>query len=232
MAARHRLRTGLAVTGLHALDGARHLRDAQQADSVLCRLVAHYSCAIIEAEERGLAGVLSREFAPAPGVLSSALIYCDMTTSPDRELVPAEKRIAEIDQRYGSGHLVSRSIQRATPMILRAVEQVHRTAARTAQGLRMDEHPLIRFADGPAGRRARLVGTGKDVWEIIAAVHDNDGDAAETARYLELPLGLVQAAISYYGAYRDEIDQWIEANEQQAAEAYAAWSAGQDAVRQ
>ena len=100
------------------------------------------------------------------------------------------------------------------------------------EGLRMDEHPLIRFADGPAGRRARLVGTGKDVWEIIAAVRDNDGDAAETARYLELPLGLVQAAISYYGAYRDEIDQWIEANEQQVAEAQAAWSAGRDAVRQ
>ena len=99
------------------------------------------------------------------------------------------------------------------------------------EGLRMDEHPLIRFADGPAGRRARLTGTGKDVWEIIAAVRDNDGDAAETARYLEMPLGLVQAAISYYGAYRDEIDQWIEANEQQAAEAHAAWSAGQDAVR-
>ena len=99
------------------------------------------------------------------------------------------------------------------------------------EGLRMDEHPLIRFADGPAGRRARLVGTGKDVWEIIAVVRDNDGDAAETARYLEFPLGLVQAAISYYGAYREEIDQWIEANEQQAAEAHAAWSAGQDAIR-
>ena len=95
----------------------------------------------------------------------------------------------------------------------------------------MDEHPLIRFADGPAGRRSRLVGTGKDVWEIIAVVRDNDGDAAETARYLEIPLGLAQAAISYYGAYRDEIDQWIEANEQQAAEAHAAWSAGQDAIR-
>ena len=99
------------------------------------------------------------------------------------------------------------------------------------EGLRMDEHPLIRFAEGPAGRRARLVGTGKDVWEVIAAVRDNGGDAAETARYLEIPLGLVQAAITYYGAYRDEIDQWIESNEQEAAEAYAAWSAGQAAVK-
>lgn len=95
----------------------------------------------------------------------------------------------------------------------------------------MDEHPLVRFAEGPAGRRARLLGTGKDVWEVIAAVRDNDGDAAETARYLELPLGLVQAAITYYGACPDEIDQWIELNAEEAAEAHAAFSAGQAAIR-
>ena len=39
----------LAVTGLHQLDGARYLRDAEYADAMLCRLVAHHSCAIIEA---------------------------------------------------------------------------------------------------------------------------------------------------------------------------------------
>jgi uncharacterized protein (DUF433 family) len=99
------------------------------------------------------------------------------------------------------------------------------------EGLRMDEHPLVRFADGPAGRRARLVGTGKDVWEIIAVVRDNDGGAAEAASYLEIPLGLVQAAIAYYGAYTDEIDQQIEANDQETAEAYAAYLAGQAALR-
>jgi putative nucleotidyltransferase with HDIG domain len=114
----------LAITGLHALDGARYLRDAQHADEMLCRLVAHHSCAIVEAEERGLADVLSLEFEPAPHVLSSVLTYCDMTTSPDGELVPLEKRLAEIHDRYGPEHLVSQSIQRATPMILQAVEQV------------------------------------------------------------------------------------------------------------
>ena len=123
---------GLAVTGLHALDGARYLRDVQHADALLCRLVAHHSCAIIEAGERGLADVLSLEFEPAPHVLSSVLTCCDMTTSPDGEPVPVDRRLAEIHSRYGSGHLVSRSIQRATPMILRAVEQVHGRAARTA----------------------------------------------------------------------------------------------------
>jgi uncharacterized protein (DUF433 family) len=98
------------------------------------------------------------------------------------------------------------------------------------EGLRMDEHPLIRFTDGPAGRRARLMGTGKDVWEVVAAVRDNDGDAPETARYLEIPLGLVQAAIAYYDAYQDEIDHWIEINDLQATEARAAWMTEQAAA--
>ena len=95
----------------------------------------------------------------------------------------------------------------------------------------MDEHPLVRFADGPAGRRARLAGTGKDVWEVIATVRDNNADLAAAARYLEMPLGLVQAAVTYYGAYQEEIDQWIELNKQETDEAHAAWVAGQAAVR-
>jgi putative nucleotidyltransferase with HDIG domain len=123
---------GLAATGLHALDGARYLRDAQHADAMLSRLVAHHSYVIIEADERGLADVLSLEFERPPDDLSAALTYCDMTTSPGGKLVVVERRLAEIHQRYGPGHLVSRSIQHATPMILHAVGQVHRRAARTA----------------------------------------------------------------------------------------------------
>ena len=84
------------------------------------------------------------------------------------------------------------------------------------EGLRWTA-PAVRFSDGPAGRRALLVGTGKDIWEIIAVVRDNDGDPAEAARYLEIPLGLIQAAIAYYGAYTTEIDQQIETNEQDTA---------------
>jgi hypothetical protein len=55
-----------------------------------------------------------------------------MTTSPGGELVPVEQRLAEILDRYGPGHLVSRSIQRATPTILGAVKQVHNRAAHIA----------------------------------------------------------------------------------------------------
>src|SRR3954449_3246002 len=72
------------------------------------------------------------------------------------------------------------------------------------EGLRMDEHPLVRFADGSAGRRAARLGTGLDVWEVIVVVRDNGGDARQAADYLEIPLGLVQAAIGYYGEYRAE----------------------------
>jgi hypothetical protein len=75
----------------------------------------HHSCAIIEAGDRGLADVLSLEFKPALCALSSVLTFCDMTTSPDGEPVPVEQLLAEIQHRYGPGHLVSRSIQRATP---------------------------------------------------------------------------------------------------------------------
>ena len=122
----------LAVTGLHQLDGARYLRDARHASAMLCRLVAHHSCAIIEAGERGLADVLGLEFEPAPQELSDALTYCDMTTSPDGGPVSAERRLAEIHDHYGPGHQVSRSVRRAAPMILRAVEQVQDRAARIA----------------------------------------------------------------------------------------------------
>lgn len=111
----------LDTTGFHPLDGARYLRDIQHADPMLCRLVANHSCAIIEAEERGMADVLRAEFEPAPETLASALTFCDMTTSPDGERVTVTERLREIHSRYGADHLVSKSLLRATPMILDAV---------------------------------------------------------------------------------------------------------------
>ena len=121
----------LAATGLHGLDGARYLRDVQHAEPLLCHLVAHHSCAVIEAEERGLAHVLTREFAPPPRPLADALTFCDMTTSPNGEHVHVHNRLAEIHDRYGTSHLVSRSIRRATPLILEAVGHVNARAAST-----------------------------------------------------------------------------------------------------
>jgi uncharacterized protein (DUF433 family) len=75
------------------------------------------------------------------------------------------------------------------------------------EGLRMDEHPGIGFADGPTGRRAVLIGTGLDVWEVVATVKQNRGSPDEAARYLELPIASVRAAIRYYVAFPREIDE-------------------------
>jgi len=74
------------------------------------------------------------------------------------------------------------------------------------------------------------MGTGLDVWEVIATVRDNENDLAETASYLGIPVGLVEAAVIYYGEYRDEIDEQIADNETEYERGYAAWEAGQRAL--
>lgn len=114
----------LVVSGFHPLDGAVYLRDVLGADGVLCRLVAYHTCADIEADERGLLKELRQEFEPPPADLLSALTYCDVTTDPSGRHVPVGERLAEIHARYGEGHLVSRSIRRATPVLLEAVKSV------------------------------------------------------------------------------------------------------------
>ncbi len=62
-------------------------------------------------------------------------------------------------------------------------------------------------------------------------VRDNDGNERAAAEYLQIPLGLVQAAVAYYGAYPDEIDEWIELNARESETAHAAWIAGQQAIK-
>lgn len=116
----------LVDTGFHPLDGARHLRDVQHADDMLCRLVAHHSCAITEARERGLSRILVREFPHPPRKLAEALTYSDMTTSPDGNSLTIHDRLAEIGTRYGPGHVVTRSIDRSSPALVTAAVRVQR----------------------------------------------------------------------------------------------------------
>jgi len=72
----------------------------------------------------------------------------------------------------------------------------------------MDAHPGITFADGPAGRRPRVAGTGLDVWEVVETVRANGGSPQRAAAYLEVAPARVEAALSYYGAHAAEIDAW------------------------
>lgn len=122
----------LASTGFHPLDGARFLRDVHHADDRLVRLVANHSFALLEAEERGLRQVLEAEFPLLEDqMLVDALVWCDMTTTPDGERTIAEDRVAEIVGRYGEDSLVGRFIRRASPEIFAAVSRVEE--ARAAQ---------------------------------------------------------------------------------------------------
>ncbi|GAA0426378.1 HD domain-containing protein [Streptomyces luteireticuli] len=114
----------LRDTGFHPLDGARFLRVVEHADERVVRLVAHHTCALLEAEERGLREELESEFALEQPHLVDALLYCDMTTTPDGDPTNPTDRVAEIVGRYGADSVVGRFIRRAEPEILAASERV------------------------------------------------------------------------------------------------------------
>ncbi|MFG2733921.1 HD domain-containing protein [Streptomyces harbinensis] len=114
----------LAVTGFHPLDGARYLRTLPAADERVIRLVAHHSCAWMEAEARGLLSELQHEFPQERPELADALCYCDMNTTPDGTPTNPVDRVTEICGRYGDDSLIGRFIRRAEPEILSASSRV------------------------------------------------------------------------------------------------------------
>ena len=84
--------------------------------------------------------------------------------------------------------------------------------------VRLQEHPGIRFVDGPVGRRAALVG-GPDVWQIIFIDRSFDFDEGRLAEaYPWLTSEALEAARRYCDSYPDEIDGWIEENERIATD--------------
>ena len=91
------------------------------------------------------------------------------------------------------------------------------------EGLRREDHPLVVFRDGAAGRRAALVGTRLDVWQVIETVKHSGGSTEAAADYLGIPESHVRACVRYYAAYKREIDEWTRRMHAMAEEAEAAW---------
>lgn len=116
----------LAISGFHPLDGARYLRETGFGGRLLWTLVAHHSCAVVEAESRGLAAELTTEFplADTDCFAVSALTYCDMTTGPDGHQVDVDARLAEILDRYPAEHVVHQSISHAAQRLRAQVDEV------------------------------------------------------------------------------------------------------------
>jgi len=104
------------------------------------------------------------------------------------------------------------------------------------EALRMYEHPLITFKDGPAGRRARLIG-GPDVWEVIGAVRSvRDGEPelageevlAVVAETSGVPMPFLRAALAYWGDFPEEVDAFLDRARAEAAQARVNWERQQE----
>jgi hypothetical protein len=104
------------------------------------------------------------------------------------------------------------------------------------EGLRMEDYPGVIFRDGPAGRRAVLVG-GPDVWEVVRAVKsaraaepvlDPDAVVSLVESNTGVPTRQIQIAIRYWADFPNEIDAWIAEAERYEVDAQAAWQRQRD----
>ncbi|WP_316574260.1 HD domain-containing protein [Nocardia canadensis] len=121
----------LATTGFHPVDGAEFLR-AQGASIRLCALVAHHSCACVEARRRGVPIAWEDERTS----LRDALWWADMTTTPSGEPTDVRSRIAEVLHRYGPGHVVTDSVSESAPELIAAADRTEEAAQRAGVDVR------------------------------------------------------------------------------------------------
>jgi uncharacterized protein (DUF433 family) len=91
------------------------------------------------------------------------------------------------------------------------------------EGLRRDDHPLIVFREGAAGRRAALVGTRLDVAQVIDTLSESDNSVEAAAEYFDIPEQHLRAAVRYYAEFRDEVDEWRERTRAIAEREEDAW---------
>ena len=83
------------------------------------------------------------------------------------------------------------------------------------EALKMKRCPGIIFTEGTTGRRARIAGTGIEVWEVIATYTGVGEDFSRLQKaYHWLTKQQLRAAIGYYKAYKDEVDRLIKQNEE------------------
>ena len=83
------------------------------------------------------------------------------------------------------------------------------------EAIKMRRCPGILFAEGTSGRRARVAGTGIEVWEVISGYKSVKEDFERLKKaYHWLSGEQLKTALGYYAIYPQEIDRLIEQNEQ------------------
>jgi hypothetical protein len=102
----------LYVTGLHQLDGARHIR--AHGHERLAGLVAHHTESRFELGMRGYASHLAA-YPSERSEVSAALIYCVMTTGPTGAPMEFPDRVADLFRRHGPETLIAEALRRAMP---------------------------------------------------------------------------------------------------------------------
>lgn len=82
----------------------------------------------------------------------------------------------------------------------------------------MRECPGIYFAAEPAGRTAKVSGTGLGVWEVLRDfVRDEDVERVRRA-FPQLSSAQITAALIYYKRYPEEIRREVDSNAARSAE--------------
>ncbi len=82
------------------------------------------------------------------------------------------------------------------------------------EAIKMRRCPGIVFVEGTSGRRARVAGTGIEVWEIISSYRSLEQDFNRLrSAYHWLSTEQLRAALSYSSVYPQEIDRLIDQNE-------------------
>jgi uncharacterized protein (DUF433 family) len=74
-----------------------------------------------------------------------------------------------------------------------------------AESIRSRRYPGIGFRGDDYRRRAWVIGTGLDVWEIVSLVRDF-GDERKLVDEYGLAPGQIRIALAYYREFGDEID--------------------------
>jgi uncharacterized protein (DUF433 family) len=85
-----------------------------------------------------------------------------------------------------------------------------------SEAAKMRRCPGVVFADGPAGRRARIEGTGIEIWEVISAylaLGRNEQRLREAYHWLSERQ--ILAALGYERTYSREIEDLIRRNNEQ-----------------
>ncbi len=75
--------------------------------------------------------------------------------------------------------------------------------------------PGIVFTEGTNGKRARIAGTGVEVWEVISTYRNVENNLKRLSKaYDWLTVQQLKSAIGYYELYQEEIDKLINENEE------------------